>query len=56
MGIGNKEKSVCFTGHRKIPPEDLPMVRENLHNALIDSIEKGYERFLAGGALGLDYV
>lgn len=30
------------------------MVRENLHNALIDSIEKGYERFLAGGALGFD--
>ena len=49
-----KEKTACFTGHRKIPSEDLPMVKTNLRNAVIDSIEKGYERFLAGGALGFD--
>ncbi len=49
-----KEKTVCFTGHRKIPPEDLPMVSEKLRQTLIDCIEKGYCFFGAGGALGFD--
>lgn len=49
-----KERTVCFTGHRKIPPEDLPMVSEKLRKTLIDCIEKGYCFFGAGGALGFD--
>lgn len=49
-----KEKTVCFTGHRKIPPEDLPMVSGKLRKTLIDCIEKGYCFFGAGGALGFD--
>lgn len=49
-----KEKTVCFTGHRKIPPEDLPMVSEKLRKTLVDCIEKGYCFFGAGGALGFD--
>ena len=49
-----KEKTVCFTGHRKIPPEDLPMVSEKLRKTLIVCIEKGYCFFGAGGALGFD--
>ena len=49
-----KERTVCFTGHRKIPPEDLPMVSGKLRKTLIDCIEKGYCFFGAGGALGFD--
>ena len=49
-----KNKTACFTGHRKIPPEELPMVKENLRKILIDCIEKGYCYFGAGGALGFD--
>ena len=55
MSVNEKRKiTVCFTGHRKIPPEDLPMVSEKLRKTLIDCIEKGYCFFGAGGALGFD--
>ncbi len=49
-----KEKTLCFTGHRKIPPEELPMISEKLRHTLIDCIKKGYCYFGAGGALGFD--
>lgn len=51
---GMKEKTACFTGHRKIPSEELPMVKENLRKVLIECIEKGYCYFGAGGSLGFD--
>lgn len=51
-----KSKTTCFTGHRKIPPEDLPMVKKKLKETLIESIKNGYRYFGAGGALGFDYV
>ena len=49
-----KNKTACFTGHRKIPPEDLPMVKKRLREVLIQCIENGYRYFGAGGALGFD--
>ena len=49
-----KGKTACFTGHRIIPPEELPMVKANLRNVLIECIEKGYKYFGTGGALGFD--
>ena len=49
-----KEKTACFTGHRKIPPKKLPMVSERLRETLIKCIENGYCFFGAGGALGFD--
>ena len=51
-----KSKTACFSGHRKIPPEDLPMVKKKLKEILIESIENGYRYFGAGGALGFDTV
>ncbi len=51
-----KSKTACFSGHRKIPPEDLPMVKKKLKEILIKSIENGYRYFGAGGALGFDTV
>ena len=49
-----KEKTVCFTGHRKIPPEELPVVSQRLRNVLVDCIKQGYLYFVAGGALDFD--
>ncbi len=46
--------AVCFSGHRKIPPEEIPMVSIRLRDALIECIENGYCFFGAGGALGFD--
>ena len=49
-----KNRTVCFTGHRKIPPEKLETVTRRLKETLIELIERGYLYFGAGGALGFD--
>ena len=49
-----KNHTVCFTGHRKIPPEKLATVARRLKETLIELVEKGYLYFGAGGALGFD--
>lgn len=49
-----KENTCCFTGHRKIPPENFEEISQRLENMLIQLIEKGYMYFGAGGALGFD--
>lgn len=49
-----KEKTCCFTGHRKIPSEPLPAISRKLKETLIFYIENGYRYFGAGGALGFD--
>ncbi len=46
--------TACFTGHRKLPPEEIPVIKKRLKNVLIDFIENGYQYFGAGGALGFD--
>ena len=49
-----KEHTACFTGHRKIPPEQLDIIAQRLKNAIIELIKSGYIRFCTGGALGFD--
>ena len=49
-----KEKTVCFTGHREIPPESISELSRRLKEALIQLIENGYTYFKTGGALGFD--
>ena len=49
-----KSKTACFTGHRKTPPQKLPMVKKKLKEVLTQCIENGYRYFGAGGALGFD--
>lgn len=49
-----KEKTVCFTGHRKIPPEKKDEIAGRLRETLVQFIERGYLYFEAGGALGFD--
>lgn len=47
-------QTVCFTGHRKIPPLQKVSIRRELKKTLVMLIEKGYCFFGAGGALGFD--
>ena len=49
-----RSKTVCFTGHRELPADDLPEISKHLEDALITLIEQGYHYFGAGGALGFD--
>ena len=51
-----RERTVCFTGHRKIPPERMDILARRLKTILVDLIEKGYQFFGTGGALGFDTI
>lgn len=52
--IDLKERTVCFTGHRKIPPKQKATIARRLKNEIIKLVEKNYRYFGAGGALGFD--
>lgn len=51
-----KEKPCCFTGHRKIPPEQLFEITRRLKDKINNLISDGYTCFLTGGALGFDTI
>ena len=46
-------KTVCFTGHRRLPADPAPL-REKLRQVLRQKAEEGVTCFRAGGALGFD--
>lgn len=54
--MNQKVKTVCFTGHRKIPPSEIELVSHKLEETIIKLIEMGYEFFGTGGALGFDTI
>lgn len=49
-----REKTCCFTGHRKIPSEQYNRIAERLKAAIIGLIHQGVIYFGVGGALGFD--
>lgn len=49
-----KEKTCCFTGHRKIPPEKAEFISRRLREVIVELINRGYLYFGAGGAMGFD--
>lgn len=51
---GRKDISVCFTGHRAIPPQELPALTERLDRVLEALYQHGFRDFICGGALGFD--
>lgn len=51
-----REKTVCFSGHRKIPPKKQKKISRRLKAVLIDLIKKDYLYFGARGALGFDTI
>ena len=51
--MGDKIKTVCFSGHRVLhDPKEA--VEKSLEIAIRQCIESGSERFITGGALGVD--
>ncbi|MBQ9845411.1 MAG: DUF1273 family protein [Oscillospiraceae bacterium] len=48
-----KKTSCCFTGHRDMPKDLLP-IRKRLKAEIISAIDKGYTDFYVGGAIGFD--
>ncbi|MBE6038281.1 MAG: DUF1273 domain-containing protein [Anaerofustis stercorihominis] len=51
-----KNKTCCFTGHRKIPADEVAIIEKRTEEAVINLIGKGYRFFGTGGALGYDTV
>ena len=49
-----QEKSCCFTGHRRILPEEQAAVSGRLKDILRQLCEDGCRDFYTGGALGFD--
>lgn len=51
-----KEKCCCVSGHRDIPEDKLPYVKEELRKAVKAAIEDGFTRFISGFAEGTDLL
>lgn len=52
--LNETSHTACFTGHRDIPDELVPKVMKGLASVIARAIDKGYDRFICGGALGFD--
>ncbi|MDL2273764.1 DUF1273 domain-containing protein [Oscillospiraceae bacterium OttesenSCG-928-G22] len=51
-----KEKTCCFTGHRKLPKEKIEQIVVALDCEVERLIEQGVTNFISGGALGFDQI
>lgn len=49
-----KKQTCCFTGHRKIPPEQYEEIIKRLKSEITAMIQQGVIYFGTGGALGFD--
>lgn len=49
-----KEKTCCFTGHRRLPPGGQARITAELKEVITVLYQRGIRRFEAGGALGFD--
>ena len=49
-----RDKTCCFTGHRKLPEKGRSKIALRTMDAVKGLISEGYYRFCAGGALGFD--
>ena len=49
-----REKTCCFTGHRKIPPEERAGITDRLERVIVSLYQQGIRAYEAGGALGFD--
>ena len=54
--ISLNTKTCCFSGHRELYPEKIPLLEKELNRIISDCLEKGYRRFLCGGAVGFDFL
>lgn len=49
-----RDKTCCFTGHRKLPPSKRNQIALQLEKTVIRLIDRGIIFYGAGGALGFD--
>ncbi len=49
-----REETCCFTGHRKIPPEEQKEITGRLERVILELYRRGTRYYKAGGALGFD--
>lgn len=49
-----KSKTCCFTGHRALPADRLPQIKQRLEEEILKLVRQGVVYFGAGGALGFD--
>ena len=52
--MDTKQKTCCFTGHRKVPESEYPKIQKRLEEEIVYLIHQGVMEFRAGGALGFD--
>ncbi len=50
----DREKTVCFTGHRTVPDAERAALLSNLYSTVCRLILSGHDSFICGGALGFD--
>lgn len=51
-----KNKTCCFTGHRRLPKDRIEEIKKRLNAELERLILKGVTEFMLGGALGFDQM
>jgi len=49
-----RDKTCCFTGHRNIPQEQIPVLEKKLETLIRALVEQNIVYYGAGGALGFD--
>lgn len=49
-----REQTCCFTGHRKVPAEEMGVLTSRLEDTIASLYKRGIRRFETGGALGFD--
>lgn len=52
----NKAHTCCFTGHRRLPNDQLKSIIKHLEEAVDALIARGVTDFISGGALGFDQL
>lgn len=52
----NKTKTCMVTGHRKLRPDKIRLVRRELRREVVAAIEEGYTYFISGFECGTDLL
>ena len=51
-----KRQTCCFTGHRRLPQEEIESIVKRLDITINGLIGKGVTDFISGGAIGFDLI
>ncbi len=51
-----EQKTCCFAGHRRLPIEEIPYIKERLKQEIEAMVLLGVTIFLSGGAAGFDML